>query len=161
MLRYREAKESDVPAICELGEQVNALHHRAFPKIFATTGEPGQDAAHWLNSIAKADAITYVAADAAMVMGFVTVSIVNEPPHTLLQPLRYGRVGSIAVTEKMQGQGIGRELMRLAQDWVCARDGVEVRLNVWAFNAKALRMYEELGYETRSLLLAKKLPSGD
>ena len=112
-----------------------------------------------MNSIAKQDATTFVAEDFKAIVGFVNVSIVNES-HTLLQPLRFGRVGSVGVAEQRRGQGIGRELMRQAQEWVSGRGGVEVRLNVWAFNSQALHMYEELGYETRSLFLAKQLPSG-
>jgi len=159
MLIYREANEADIAAICELGEEVNAVHHRAHPQIFAGTGERGRDTAHWLSGITKPDAITIVAEQAESIVGFVNISIVNET-HTLLQPLRFGRVGSVSVTEKMRGQGIGRELMNRAQEWVSARGGVEVRLNVWAFNSSALRMYVELGYETRSLFLAKQLPRG-
>jgi len=159
MLIYREANETDVTAICELGVEVNAVHHHAFPQIFADAGEKGRDTAHWLSGIAKPDAITIVAEQAGAIVGFVNVSIVNET-HTLLKPLRFGRVGSVSVTEKLRGQGIGRELMNRAQEWVSTRGGVEVRLNVWAFNSRALRMYGELGYETRSLSLAKQLPSG-
>ena len=159
MLNYREAKETDIAAICELGEEVNSLHHRAFPQVFASPGERDRDAAHWLNGISRPDSITIVAEENSAIVGFVSVSIVNET-HSLLQPLRYGRVGSVSVTEKRRGQGIGRELMIRAQEWVISRAGTEVRLNVWAFNTRALRMYEELGYETRSLFLAKQLPSG-
>jgi ribosomal protein S18 acetylase RimI-like enzyme len=159
MLNYREAKESDIVAICELGEEVNAVHHHAFPQIFAGPGERDRDAAHWLNGISKPDAITFVAEESESILGFVNVSIVNET-HSLLKPLRFGRVGSLSVTENRRGQGIGRELMIRAQEWVTSRGGTEVRLNVWAFNTRALRMYEELGYETRSLFLAKELPSG-
>jgi ribosomal protein S18 acetylase RimI-like enzyme len=159
MLKYREATERDIAAICELGEEVNAVHHRAFPQIFAAAAEKDRDAAHWLNRVSKPDATTIVAEEEELIVGFVSVSIVDET-HTLLQPLRFGRVGSVSVTEKRRGQGIGRELMIRAQDWVTSRGGTEVRLNVWAFNKRALRMYEELGYETRSLMLAKQLRSG-
>lgn len=158
MILYREAHETDITAICALGEEVNALHHHAFPQIFAGAGEKGRDSAHWLNSISKPEAVTIVAEESGSIVGFVNVFIVNET-HTLLQPLRYGRVGSVSVTEKKRGQGIGRELMNRAQAWVSACGGVEVRLTVWAFNSRALRLYEELGYETRSLHLAKQLPS--
>ena len=159
MLLYREATDADIAAICALGEEVNAVHHRAFPQIFAGAGERDRDAAHWMNSIAKQDATTFVVEEFKTIVGFVNVSIVNES-HTLLQPLRFGRVGSVGVHEQRRGEGIGRELMRQAQEWASRRGGVEVRLNVWAFNSQALRMYEELGYETRSLFLAKQLPSG-
>jgi GNAT superfamily N-acetyltransferase len=66
----------------------------------------------------------------------------------------------VSVTEKRRGEGLGRVLMNLAQDWVLQNGGSEVRLNVWAFNSHALHLYEELGYEVRSHFLAKRLPSG-
>lgn len=158
MLLYREATDKDIHAICCLGEEVNAVHHHAFPQIFASAGEPDRDAAHWMNSIAKDGATTFLAEDVNAVVGFVSVGIFNEP-HTLLQPLLFGRVGSVGVAQQRRGQGIGRELMRRAHEWVFSKGGVEVRLDVWAFNSQALRLYEELGYEVRSLLLAKQLPS--
>ncbi len=157
MLTYREATAPDLRAICALGEEVNAVHHAAFPRIFAGPGEADRDAGHWSGSIARDDSTTFVAQDASgALVGFVTVSLVSES-HSLLQPMRFGRVGSVGVTESRRGQGIGRELMQRAQNWVLQRGGAEVRLNVWAFNAHALHLYEELGYEVRSLFLVKAL----
>lgn len=160
MRTYREATESDLSSICALGEEVNAVHHRAFPEVFASAGKPDRDANHWLNSIGKQDATIFVAQEADTVVGFVNVSMVDES-HSLLRPMRFGRVGSVGVKEDRRGQGIGRELMALAQEWVARNGGVEVRLNVWAFNAHALHLYEELGYEVRSHSLAKRLKPGD
>ena len=156
---YREATEPDLYAICALGEEVNAIHHQAFPQVFASAGEIDRDSAHWMNSIGKQDATTFVAEESGLLVGFVNVSIVTES-HSLLQPMRFGRVGSVVITEHKRGQGIGRELMKLAQDWVSRRGGVEVRLSVWAFNSHALHVYEELGYEIRSFFLVKRLPGG-
>jgi ribosomal protein S18 acetylase RimI-like enzyme len=156
---YREATEYDLSAICALGEEVNAIHRHAFPQIFASAGEIDRDAAHWMNSIGKQDATTFVAEESGSLVGFVNVSIVTES-HSLLEPMRFGRVGSVGITEHKRGQGIGRELMKLAQDWVSRGGGVEVRLNVWAFNSHALHVYEELGYEVRSFFLVKCLHIG-
>ena len=50
--------------------------------------------------------------------------------------------------------------MSLAQAWVRQNGGHEVRLNVWSFNEHALHVYKELGYEVRSLNLAKVVASG-
>jgi ribosomal protein S18 acetylase RimI-like enzyme len=156
MPTYREATETDLHAICALGEEVNAVHHEAFPGIFAGPGEPHRDAAHWRSSIGREDATTFVAESRGGLVGFVTVSIVSES-HSLLKPMRFGRVGSVGITASQRGRGIGRELMQRAQDWVAQGGGVEVRLNVWAFNTHALHVYEELGYEVRSLFLVKPL----
>lgn len=153
---YREATESDLSAICALGEEVNAIHRQAFPQVFASPGASDRDSAHWMNSIGKQDATTFVAEESGSLVGFVNVSIVTES-HSLLKPMRFGRIGSVGITEHKRGQGIGRELMGLAQDWVSRRGGVEVRLNVWAFNSHALHVYEELGYEVHSFFLVKRL----
>lgn len=93
-----------------------------------------------------------------MVVGFISVSVATEA-HSLLKPVRFGKIGSVCVTPSWQGHGIGRQLMSLAQQWVAERGGDEVRLHVWKFNAKALRLYEELGYEVRSHTLAKAVRS--
>jgi len=146
MPTYREAKESDLPAICALGQEVNALHHSQFPAVFAGPGAHDRDAALWRASIGKEDAAIFVAEDGSVVVGFVSVSVTTEA-HTLLQPMRFGKVGSVSVTQSCQGQGVGRQLMNLAHEWVVQRGGTEVRLNVWKFNAKAIGLYEELGYE--------------
>lgn len=159
MRHYREAIEKDLPAICALGGEVNAIHHRAFPEIFADVGITGRDSPHWLSSIGKQDATTFVAEESGSLIGFVNVSIITES-HSLLQPMRFGRVGTVGIKEDKRGQGIGRELMCLAQEWVSRRGGKEVRLNVWAFNSHALHIYEELGYEARSYFLAKRLQNG-
>ncbi|KMM75177.1 membrane protein [Xanthomonas sp. NCPPB 1128] len=159
MLTYRDAIASDLPAICALGEEVNALHHAAFPHIFAGAGATDRDAAHWMRSIGRDDATTFVADAQGVLVGFVTVGIVEES-HSLLQPMRFGRVGSVGITRSHRGRGIGPALMQHAHDWVTRRGGVEMRLNVWAFNTHALHVYEELGYDVRSLTLVKPLADG-
>ena len=156
MPAVREAQASDLPAICALGEEVNALHHAAFPDIFAGRGAPEAAASHWNNSIAQANATTFVAEQDGAIVGFVTV-VVSDESHPLLQPLRVGRVGSIGVTESVRGRGVGSELMRHAQAWLESHGAQEVRLNVWQFNGGALRLYKRLGFEVRSVQLARRL----
>lgn len=158
MATVREAAEADLASICALGEEVNSVHHQAFPSIFAGPGSPERDRAHWSSSITKADSACLVAVEAGTVVGFVTVAVVNEN-HSLLQPGRFGRIGSVGVAARMRGQGIGVALMRQAEVWASERGATELRLNVWAFNEPALAMYRELGYEVRSHQFAKALRS--
>ena len=101
---------------------------------------------------------TFVAEDEDQVVGYLTVTIATES-HSFAQPLKFGRVGTVSVAASKRGHGIGQELMRLAHAWVEERDGHEVRLNVWAFNEHALHVYRELGYEVRSVNLAKLVAS--
>lgn len=82
---------------------------------------------------------------------------VHDETHTMFQPVRFGRVGSVCVTAHRRSEGIGRQLMRLAEAWVQARGRSEVRLHVYAFNDAALALYQSLGYDVRSHSLAKGL----
>jgi GNAT superfamily N-acetyltransferase len=153
---YREALPADVTAMCALGLEVNALHHEAAPHVFAGPGEPERDRAHWAHTFGRPDATAFVAELDGIVVGFVNVHVVVET-HSLLQPLCFARVGSIVVTAAQRGRGIGRELMARAEQWARQQDASEIRLNVWAFNRNALRLYEELDYEVRSHNLGKRL----
>lgn len=156
MVLYREATPQDLPSICALGNAVNAIHHEAFPQVFAAVDEPHRDAAHWASSIAQESATTFVAQESEQVVGFVSVRIINET-HLMMQALRYGSIGSICVAQRKRDQGIGRALMQCAQDWVIERGGQELRLHVWAFNARAVQLYEELGYKIRTYAMTRPL----
>jgi ribosomal protein S18 acetylase RimI-like enzyme len=156
MFMYRAASESDLAGICALGQVINLLHHEAWPRIFAPASAPERDAQHWRRCITGENVAAFVAEDSSTLVGFVTVAVVSEG-HSLLQPMRYAKVGSVCVREAERGKGIGRRLMEQAESWAVAQSAVDVRLNVWEFNRSALGLYRELGYEVRSLLLGKSL----
>ncbi len=149
MTTIRLASTADIDAICLLGEEVNALHHANAPSLFAQPGDPHRHEAHWLSTLDKTDAATFVAELDAVVVAFVTVSVVTES-HSLLQPVRYARVGTVGVTAAHRGQGTGKALMACAQEWAMAQGAAELRLTVGAFNEGAVRLYEALGYEVRT-----------
>jgi ribosomal protein S18 acetylase RimI-like enzyme len=159
MPHYRSATSADLLSLCALGEEVNLIHHAAWPEVFAPPGMPEGNRDHWARSVGKDDATTIVAEEDDSLVGFITVSVATES-HTLLQPIRYAKVGSVGVTVARRGKGIGPKLMELAEEWAIEHGAVEVRLTVWAFNETALRMYAELGYETRSKNLGKRLRAG-
>jgi GNAT superfamily N-acetyltransferase len=145
----REATAQDLHAICLLGQEVNRLHHDAWPRIFAPPTQPAHDASHWQQSIAKPDATTFVAEQSGEVVAFITVSLAVES-NPLLQPMRVARIGSVCVTASVRRHGIGRALMARVEQWAHERAAADIWLNVWAFNAEALRFYESLGYAVRS-----------
>ena len=157
MVTYREATRSDLRPICILGQEVNAIHHAAWPEIFAPSGEPDRDDQLWLKTIGQTDATTFVAEVAGAIVGFVNISFIEKESHPLLQPLPVAKVGSVGVASAHRSQGIGRELMRRAESWAYAKGARHVLLNVWSFNARAIKLYEELGYEVRSCSMGKRL----
>ena len=159
-VRYRVASEDDLPSICALGEELNALHHEAWPHMFAGPGASERNRVWWAQSIRQEGATTLLAESQGKVIAFVTVSVHNET-NSLFQPLRYARVGSVTVTRDERGKGVGRRVMALAEQWALEHGARDLRLTVWAFNEHALHVYSELGFVRRSINLGKQLAEPD
>jgi ribosomal protein S18 acetylase RimI-like enzyme len=152
----RTATLADLPAVSELAEDLAALHHEAWPSLFAPASGSSRDDWHWRESVTGDDRVAFVVELEGRVAGFVTLAAVTET-HSLFQPIKFARVNSVCVAAWARGNGIGRALMQRAEAWASEQGAVDVRLVVWAFNQPALRMYEELGYELRSHTLGKIL----
>lgn len=157
MVLYREATLADLPAIRALGREVNALHHEAWPEVFAASPDPWREEALWRAAIGGADATTFVAETEGGVVGFANVQFVSTETNPLVQPVAHARIGSVGVAAAHRRRGIGRELMRRVEEWAAARGAHRIALNVWAFNGRAIQLYEALGYEVRAQSMGKRL----
>ena len=63
-----------------------------------------------------------------------------------------GWVYYLAVDPKRQKQGLGRNLMAMAEDWLKARDCPKIQLMVRDDNADARAFYEAIGYELQDVV---------
>lgn len=154
---YRRANREDVLTVCELGQALNAIHHEAFPNIFAeATGDFARDAPHWLPSLHEENRAAFLAERNLTAVGFITVQLVPQAS-PLLRPLIVGRIGSVCVAKGMRGRGIGRSLLSLAETWARDNGASDMRLSAWAFNERAIGLYRELGYETRAVDMGRRL----
>lgn len=155
----RPAIPSDLAAICALTEDLAALHHAAWPTIFAPASGGERDAAHWRDSIEGPNRVALVAEVDGVIVGFIALAVATET-HSMLQPVRHARVNSVCVAAAMRGLGIGRALMAQAECWAQVQGASELRLVVWDFNRAAMQLYEDIGYQLRSHTLGKVLQAG-
>jgi GNAT superfamily N-acetyltransferase len=65
-----------------------------------------------------------------------------------------GRVSALVVEERARGRGIGRALMRAAEQWAAERGCVLMEVTSNMRRADAHRFYEGLGYERTSFRFA-------
>lgn len=63
----------------------------------------------------------------------------------------------VEVDQGRRGQGWGRELMAYAEQWAGERGAREIALNVFGGNTVARGLYTSLGYNERSVQMAKSL----
>jgi ribosomal protein S18 acetylase RimI-like enzyme len=70
---------------------------------------------------------------------------------------RYAYIFLLYVVPHCRQQGIGKALMRQAEDWAMARGDRQLGLQVFPHNQPALNLYSRLGYQTQSLWMVKPL----
>lgn len=66
-------------------------------------------------------------------------------------------VWDIAVHDAFRRRGIGRATMLLAEEFARSQGAAAIRLNVFAYNVDAIRLYDSLGYETAAMHKQKRL----
>ncbi|WP_243672418.1 hypothetical protein [Paraburkholderia kirstenboschensis] len=105
-ISYRRANADDVLTVCKLGQILNAVHHRARPDIYANaTPEFARDETHWISSLRGEDRAVFLAEQDSTAVGFITVQVM-QPTSPLLQPMTVGRIGSVAVSERLRGAAL-------------------------------------------------------
>ena len=95
----------------------------------------------------------------ATTAGFVCywmMTIAN--PLTTLTECAY--VADLAVLEPYRRRGIGRALLRAAEERALARGATNIRIEVLAANSPARDLYDAEGYRPFEMLLTKRLQAG-
>jgi GNAT superfamily N-acetyltransferase len=156
-ITYRTATAEDALAMCELGQLLNSVHHAARPDIYAAaTEDVARDLPHWAGVFEKPGQVVFLAQAGDQAVAFLTANVAASSG-PLMQPQNVVRIGSICVAEPFWGKGIGQALMQRVKDWAIKQDAQDLRLTVWPFNERAVRMYKEFGFETRALEMGMRL----
>ena len=69
----------------------------------------------------------------------------------------YGLVSDLVVTAKHRGRGVGRALLRAAEERARQAGADALRLSVKASNTAALSLYSVEGFEQSEIYLEKRL----
>jgi GNAT superfamily N-acetyltransferase len=69
----------------------------------------------------------------------------------------HGHVSDLVVAREGEGRGVGRALLAAAENWARGRGYRLLSLKVFGENARAKRIYEEIGYSTDTIKMVKEL----
>jgi ribosomal protein S18 acetylase RimI-like enzyme len=150
-LVLREATVDDYTVLCELFDEVDALHRDSLPQIFQRPTGTARDQGYCLGLIADDNVGLFVAEQNKKVVGFVHAMIIDTQAIPALVPRRYAIVDNLVVKSEFQSRGIGRKLMNKIHEWITTKDAESIELNVYAFNQRAISFYQKLGYDTLSI----------
>lgn len=63
----------------------------------------------------------------------------------------------VSVDPALRGHGVGRDLVQAAEQWLAARDVIDIHLTVRSANAQAARFYERIGYGAVPSIMMEKV----
>ncbi|GIP64596.1 GNAT family N-acetyltransferase [Virgibacillus pantothenticus] len=70
---------------------------------------------------------------------------------------KQGYLSAIAVTKKYEGNGVGKKLMKKAEEWTNDKGYKELVLQLFNGNERAMKFYEKLGFEKDITVMIKQL----
>jgi ribosomal protein S18 acetylase RimI-like enzyme len=156
-ISVRKATADDYNSVCELFNEIDALHRDNLPHIFQKPSGAAREQDYYSGLIADENVALLVAEAGGKLVGFVHAIIRDTPAIPIFIPRRYAIVDGIVVKSGFQNRGIGRILMDKMQEWAIANGATSIELNVYEFNQSAISFYERLGYQSFSRKISKEL----
>src|SRR5512143_3242200 len=145
-ISVRKATADDYSALCELFDDMDALHRDALPHIFQQPDGAAREKDYYFGLIADESVALLVAEAGGNLVGFVHAMVRDAPAFPVFVPRRYAIVDGLVVRSAFQNRGIGKSLMDNMQLWAVAKGAASIELNVYEFNETAISFYESLGY---------------
>ena len=68
-----------------------------------------------------------------------------------------GYLLGLCVAERLRRKGLGRELVRSAEEWCRSKGLLSMTLNVGSVKSSAVRLYESMGYKSQSIVMRRFL----
>ena len=172
-VRMRPALPRDAAILANLRRQADQIHARLLPDYFQMPSIPEAT----VTPRSGPEAVTLVAEAGEgyeaegrgerggrgqghagpIVLGYVSVRLVDTPANPTMTPRRRAHVEAIVVEEGHRGRGIGTALMRAAATWAERRDAAELVLTVWSDNRAAEALYRRLGYQPIARILRREI----
>ena len=156
-ISVRKATTDDYNSLCELFDEIDALHRDKLPHIFQKPSGAAREQDYYSGLIVDENVALWVAEVGEKLVGFVHAIVRDTPAMPVFVPRRYAIVDSVVVKSGFQNHGIGKILMDKMQEWAIAKGATSIELNVYEFNETAITFYERLGYQTFSRKMSKEI----
>ena len=156
-ITIRRATAGDYLGVCELLDEVDALHRDRNPRIFGKPASPARTMDFYLSLLADEKVGLFLAETAGRPVGLVHVLVRDMPDFPIFVPRRYAIIDTIVVRSGYRNGGIGGKLMQVSEAWAIASGASSIELGVYEFNETAISFYESLGFHTLSRKMKKVL----
>jgi diamine N-acetyltransferase len=153
----RKAVPWDYEALCELFDQVDAIHRDNLPWMYQKMEGPVRNKTLIEAFIADEKVGLFVADFDGLLLGFILAFIREAPAGSIYRQRRYVLIENMTVKEGERRKGIGRSLMGKACQWAIEKGATTIDLHVYDFNEEAVRFYRTLGFDSVRSFMSKPL----
>ncbi len=159
-VEIRPASAADAPLLGRFGARLALLHHRMDSRRFFATPGMEHGYAEWLTREMRSRKAVVLAAVSrarreARVVGYAYGRLEGRDWNTLRDPAGVGV--DLYVVPAARGRGVAKALLERLVSELGARGAPRVILHVAARNARALALFERMGFRRTVVELAREL----
>ncbi|HIW28930.1 MAG TPA: GNAT family N-acetyltransferase [Candidatus Luteococcus avicola] len=152
----RSATRDDLPSLTALCREVQEMHVRGRPDLFADT-DP-HDIASYLASCFDGEGFSItVATRQEQVCGYVLVQDIHRPASPFRNAEHALYIHHIGVAKDTRRCGAGSALMNSVKTQATAAQCTAIRLDSWAFNTEAHDFFAHHGYAPMNIVFENRL----
>jgi ribosomal protein S18 acetylase RimI-like enzyme len=141
---YREAGESDFPALLEMYTLLNQFFYQVGYRL----PHPGNVGEVWLESFRRTlgrFSNVHVAEIDGKVVGFMLCRIKRVPAY--MGGVLVGELSDMWIAAEARRMGIGDKLSRLALEWLRSQGVHSVEIQVLKDNEASWKLYDQMGFK--------------
>ncbi|HEM2823496.1 GNAT family N-acetyltransferase [Streptococcus suis] len=142
-MTIRKARQSDIPVLNELLQDILQVHHQARPDIFKSVGQKFSED-ELVALLENPDKPVFVYEVKGQVVGHLFCEF-RTTSGDVLETIKTLFIDDLCVASSVRGQKIGEQLYEFALSYAKEQGCHNLTLDVWADNAGAVRFYERQG----------------
>ena len=150
------AENRHIPGLIRLLYQVGGVHHDIRPDLFRS-GAIKYTEKELEALLADENSPIFVAEEENQVLGYCFCQIRDYRDSTVLTDRKEIYIDDLCVEEALRGRGIAKALYGYVTAWAKDIGCTYITLNVWQGNDNAMRFYEKMGMQRRSITMETKL----
>ncbi len=149
----RNIETTDFDQVDNLMKQLHRIHVNGRPDLYIDMEHP-YSKEEFEELVLKEDVISILAEEENKVVGICFVSVRYKSG---MVEMKTAYMDDLVVDENFRNNGIAKILFSKAEKVAIEKGAKRLDLMVWAFNEKAIKLYEELGMKPQRYIYEKLL----